>query len=98
MKLNADDFGCVAAGRWLRGISIPADSAVMTLPVGADVDTEVGASISIPGASRSLPSRTSPRLRCKAVPPSLMTAGGPNWATMRGRVWARCRSRYGTAR
>jgi hypothetical protein len=46
-----DDFGCVVAGRWLRGISILADSAVMALPVGAEMETEVGASISIPGAA-----------------------------------------------
>jgi hypothetical protein len=51
MILNADDFGCVADGRWLRGVSIPAGSAVMALPAGAEMEMEVGASISIPGAA-----------------------------------------------
>ena len=51
MSLNADDFGCVAAGRWLRGVSIAADSAVMTIPAGAVLGTDVGASVSIPGAA-----------------------------------------------
>jgi hypothetical protein len=35
----------------LRGVSISADSAVMAVPSGAVLGTDVGASVSIPGAA-----------------------------------------------
>ena len=42
MILNADDLGCAADGRWLREVSIPAGSPVMTVPAGTVLGVGVG--------------------------------------------------------
>jgi hypothetical protein len=55
MILNADDFGCVPDGRWVRGVSISAGSAVMAIPSGAVSGTDVGAAVSVPGAADMQP-------------------------------------------
>lgn len=49
--IDADDLGCMADGRWLREISISAGSRAVTVPAGAVLAGDVGASISIPGAA-----------------------------------------------
>jgi hypothetical protein len=51
MILHAEDFGCAADGRWLRQVPIAAGSSVLTVPAGAVLGVDVGASISIPGAA-----------------------------------------------
>lgn len=50
MRFHADDFDCVADGRYLEGASIGAGSAILTAPAGTVVGTEVGKQIAIPGA------------------------------------------------
>ena len=51
MILHAEDSGCAADGRWLRQVSIAAGSSVLTVPAGAVLGVDIGASISIPGAA-----------------------------------------------
>jgi hypothetical protein len=51
MILHAQDFGCAADGRWLRQVSIAAGSPTLTVPEGAVLGVDIGASISIPGAA-----------------------------------------------
>ncbi len=50
MIINAEDLDCVPVGRWLREVSISAGSPAMTVPAGAVLGVDVGASISVPGA------------------------------------------------
>jgi Right handed beta helix region len=50
MRFHADDFGCVADGRYLQAVSIGGGSAILTVPAGTVVGTEVGKQIAIPGA------------------------------------------------
>jgi hypothetical protein len=50
MLLSVDDFGCVPDGRYLKSVSIQADSTVLTVRDGVVRQTDVGKRIAIPGA------------------------------------------------
>jgi hypothetical protein len=49
--LHAEHFGCAADGQGLRQVSIAAGSSVLTVPAGAVLGVDIGASISIPGGA-----------------------------------------------
>jgi hypothetical protein len=75
--LDAADFGCVASGRWLRKVAVAAGSSVLTVPSGAVLGVDVGASISIPGAADM--SATIEKLPgAKPVEGAAIDAGSPN--------------------
>ena len=55
IELNVDDFGCVADGRVLEGVSIDAGSAVLHVPEGGLRASDVGKNIAIPVPPTSWP-------------------------------------------